>query len=92
MDDKYDRIGSTKEDDMIANGNRKPMTVKCAMCDTEHVLFVNPEDILAWQCGDYIQDVLAYLTAAERELLISQTCDSCWKELYGDDEEFRGEG
>ena len=86
MDDKYDRIGSTKENAMIASDNKKPMKIKCAMCDAEHVLFVNPEDILAWQCGDYIQNVLDYLTAAERELLISQTCDSCWKSMYGEDE------
>ncbi len=86
MDDKYDRMVCTKEDDMITSGNRKPMTVKCAMCNVEHVIMVNPEDILAWQCGDYIQDVLAYLTAAERELLISQTCDACWKSIYGEDE------
>ena len=86
MDDKYDRMVCTKEDDMITSGNRKPMTVKCAMCNVEHVIMVNPEDILAWQCGDYIQDVLAYLTAAERELLISQTCDVCWKSIYGEDE------
>jgi len=56
------------------------------MCGAEHVIMVNPEDILAWQCGDYIQDVLSYLTAAERELLISQTCDNCWKSMYGEDE------
>ena len=70
---------------MIAT-NKKPMTITCGMCSAEHVILVNPEDILAWQCGDYIQDVLAYLTAAERELLISQTCDSCWKSMYGEDE------
>jgi hypothetical protein len=70
---------------MIAT-NQKPMNITCGMCGAEHVIMVNPEDILAWQCGDYIQDVLAYLTAAERELLISQTCDDCWKSMYGEDE------
>ena len=75
---------------MIAN-SKKPMTITCGMCGAEHVIFVNPEDILAWQCGDYIQDVLSYLTAAERELLISQTCSNCWKDLYGD-MEHEGEG
>ena len=70
---------------MIAT-NKKPMTITCGMCSAEHVILVNPEDILAWQCGDYIQDVLSYLTAAERELLISQTCDNCWKSMYGEDE------
>ena len=86
MDDKYDRIVCTKEDDMIASDNKKPMKIECGMCNVEHVIMVNPEDILAWQCGDYIQDALAYLTPAERELLISQTCDVCWKSMYGEDE------
>ena len=43
------------------------------------------EDMEAWVSGDkYIQEALPYLTAAERELLISQTCDNCWQEMYDD--------
>lgn len=40
-----------------------------------------------WQAGGgYIQDLMPTLTAGERELLISGTCDSCWKEMFGEDE------
>ena len=42
----------------------------------------------SWVSGDkYIQEALPYLTAAERELLISKTCDKCWKKMYGIDDE-----
>jgi len=27
------------------------------------------------------------LSAAERELLISGTCDNCWKNMFGSDDE-----
>lgn len=32
----------------------------------------------------YIQDALRKNTAAERELLISATCDDCWKKMFPD--------
>jgi hypothetical protein len=66
--------------------NQKPLRVVCAHCLTDHVLMVNPSDLLKWQAGEYIQDALPYLNKAERELLISQTCDSCWKSMFGEDE------
>tara|TARA_E500000178_G_C16353467_1_gene458536 strand:+ start:266 stop:415 length:150 start_codon:yes stop_codon:yes gene_type:complete len=48
---------------------------------------INPEDMLLWQAGEgYIQDIFSYLSSAERELIISQTCDDCWKSMYGEDE------
>ena len=66
--------------------DKRPLNVTCKSCGAEHNIMVNPDDILKWQAGRYIQDVLAYLSAAERELLISQTCDTCWKGMYGEDE------
>tara|TARA_B100001778_G_scaffold48949_1_gene36226 strand:- start:885 stop:1031 length:147 start_codon:yes stop_codon:yes gene_type:complete len=43
-------------------------------------------DLESWLAGEvYIQDALDYLTPAERELLISQTCDTCWKRMWGED-------
>ena len=43
----------------------------------------------AWEDGELIQDALPNLTADQRELLISGTCDDCWKTMFGtvDDEE-----
>ena len=61
---------------------------KCKFCDKEYVIILDERDFDAWQNGDgYIQDVLGYLTASDRELLISQTCDDCWKKLYGENDE-----
>lgn len=62
--------------------------VTCKYCNTEYVIIAEREDLEAWLSGDkYIQDSLAYLTAAERELLISGTCDNCWKNMFGVDDE-----
>ena len=72
---------------MIAAYNRRPMSVSCCHCGAEHSLMVNPEDIIRWQSDEYIQDCMGYLSAAERELLISQTCDDCWKNMFGSDED-----
>ena len=68
---------------MIAAYNLRPMSVSCCHCGAEHSLMVNPEDIIRWQSGEHIQDCMGYLSSAERELLISQTCDDCWKNMFG---------
>ena len=74
--------------DMIAASDRnKVVNVDCVQCNTTHTLLVNPKDIISWQAGKkYIQEALPYLSSAERELLISQTCDTCWKHMYGEED------
>ena len=32
--------------------------------------------------GELIQDALPYLSASEREMLISGTCDDCWQKMF----------
>ena len=60
--------------------------VRCHLCDREYSILADRNDILAWLTGEkYIQDALAYLSAAERELLISNTCGDCWNKLYPND-------
>ena len=71
---------------MIASHNQRPAQVSCSHCGITYDLMINPEDIIRWQAGEYIQDCMPYLSAAERELLISRTCDSCWKNMFGDDD------
>ena len=40
-----------------------------------------------WKNGQgFIQDLLPYLSADNRELIISNTCDSCWKEMWSESE------
>ena len=65
-----------------------PYPVTCKYCRTEYSIVAEREDMEAWLSGDrYIQDCLAYLSAGDRELLISGTCDTCWKNMYGIDDE-----
>ena len=57
--------------------------VRCSLCSQEYNIIADRNDIEAWLSGDrYMQDCLSYLSAAEKELLISNTCGSCWDKLY----------
>tara|TARA_B100001113_G_scaffold35291_1_gene25120 strand:+ start:611 stop:832 length:222 start_codon:yes stop_codon:yes gene_type:complete len=62
-------------------------SVVCDHCRREYNIMADRDDMEAWLSGDkYIQDALAYLSPSERELLISSTCDTCWKKMYGEDD------
>ena len=62
-------------------------TVACRRCGTSETISAPVTAFIAWENGEYIQDALPMLTADEREMLISQTCDSCWTELFGENED-----
>mgnify|MGYP001389718242 CR=1 FL=1 len=58
-------------------------TVQCVHCLGEFVILANEADVSSWKRGDkYIQDALGYLSAGDRELFISQTCDGCFRKMY----------
>ena len=61
--------------------------VECCMCLETFSIVVSAEGYAEWQGGELIQEALPELSAGERELLISGTCDPCWDELVGDFEE-----
>jgi hypothetical protein len=61
--------------------------VTCRRCSTVQTITAPVANFIAWENGEYAQDALYMLTAGEREMLISQTCDSCWIELYGEPED-----
>ena len=64
-------------------GNRDDRVAPtCRVCKTEQTLFVNFQDMVEWKEGKYIQDAMPYLSAAERELLISGTCGPCFDEMF----------
>lgn len=59
--------------------------IQCVHCGRFYVLSFNREDMADWLSGSLpIQDALSYLTAGERELLISGTCDDCFNVLFPD--------
>ena len=70
-----------------ANNTTDPIEIQCQLCRRIFTVLTNRDDVLSWLSGSgYIQDLMPYLSAIEREMLISGTCDDCWKELFGDEE------
>jgi hypothetical protein len=73
---------------MVAlTGREDAIVAECRICKTQHTLLVQITDFADWQLGGYIQDTMPYLSADERELLISQTCGDCWEKMFGNCEE-----
>ena len=67
---------------MVA-ANYEVFDVTCRYCGITYNILADREDLDSWMNGEgYIQDILAYLSKAERELLISGTCDNCWNQMF----------
>lgn len=67
---------------MVA-ANGQVFDIRCKHCGIVYQIIANEDDMLKWVSGSgYIQDVMDYLSPAERELLISGTCDNCWNILF----------
>lgn len=59
------------------------LEAKCRLCHGKHVIFVKASDYLKWQYREgFIQDLMPYLSAGERELLISATCSDCFDSMF----------
>ena len=58
------------------------LILTCRRCRRVSEIMVDPADIKRWQDGEHIQDALFYLSADQRELIISQTCGVCFDELF----------
>lgn len=61
--------------------------VMCPFCGRVQDVLVYDEDYSNWTQGMLAQEAFPYLTAAERELLISGICDDCWGDLFEEDDE-----
>ena len=60
--------------------------VKCRVMDTPHLIELKEDDWIRWsELGQYAQDVFAYLSAEDRELLISGTSPEGWASVFGDE-------
>ena len=63
------------------------VAVDCVQCKETHHLTVGAADLTNWENGELIQNAMPYLTADEREVLISGICGPCFGGLYGGGEE-----
>lgn len=69
--------------------NRKEVTVitACPFCGHANEVEVNEMDYLDWDDGMLAQDAFPYLSADEREMLISGICPTCWAKMFGGEDE-----
>ncbi len=44
-------------------------------------------DFFKWQEGELAQNAFPYLSADEREMLISGVCPKCWAKTFGEEYE-----
>lgn len=57
--------------------------IRCLHCDRIFRIQCDRGDLYAWMTGEKnIQNALPYLTAGERELLISGTCSECFDAMF----------
>ena len=66
----------------MSTNQKMPLTKACARCKRQYQLMVNIKDHDRWLEGELIQDAMPYLTADERELLISGFCGPCFDKLF----------
>ena len=64
--------------------NTKDMIIltHCPICGKENEIEVNMEDYFDWQNGKLVQNAFPYLSADEREMLISGICPKCWDKMF----------
>ena len=72
-------VSTERKNDMDEVTN---LTETCQKCGGIETFLVETEDLHAWKEGAYIQDVLGYLTADQRELLISGICGPCFDGMF----------
>jgi hypothetical protein len=66
----------------MPNLNCEVITV-CPECRKESVIMVNVDDYTAYTVDRvYAQDAFPYLSADQREQLISGYCGACWDKLF----------
>ncbi len=63
------------------------ITTTCPFCGKSHGVKVSAADFWEWNDGALVQDAFPYLSADEREMLISGICPTCWDKMFGGEDE-----
>ena len=59
------------------------VVTQCPFCGRANEIAVNEADYWDWDDGMLAQDAFPYLSANEREMLISGICPTCWEKMFG---------
>lgn len=65
----------------------QPFFVVCQTCFVRYEFLVDPEGFARWQQGVHIQNALPDNTPAERELILTKTCEPCFDKMFPEDDE-----
>jgi hypothetical protein len=65
-----------------AEENKVTVKGPCYSCKKELSVTVPQDDLAKFRKGVFAQDCFPYLSAADREFLISGICDDCWNEMF----------
>jgi hypothetical protein len=65
--------------------------VSCRWCAKKHEIIVKTKDFAAYQAGQLAQRAFPYLSADQREMLITRTCGECWHTMMVAAEELEEE-
>jgi len=63
------------------------ISIQCPFCSKEYEVEVKLEDYWAWQMGELAQNAFPYLSATDRESLISGMCPDCQAKIFGVEEQ-----
>lgn len=81
------RTGAIEFAEQIGAGLVRVETTPCPVCDEKHIMILDEQGYVDWQYGELIQNAFPSLTVADREVLISGTCDKCFDEMFWVDDE-----
>lgn len=62
------------------------LVTSCVSCGAEKRIVVDMADYEDWRAGGLIQNCFPYLSADDREILISRICGECFDRTFGGDE------
>ena len=65
-------------------GDVLEVEIVCPFCGAIHSIVVNEDDFNYFQNDVLVQDAFPYLTATEREELISGMCPDCQRKIFGE--------
>lgn len=75
----FDLLNATADEIVILDAT---VDTRCPFCGKRHSIEVNEADYFDWQDGKCAQDAFPYLSADDREMLISGICPTCWSKTF----------
>lgn len=65
----------------------KLLTPPCPFCGSVGAFSVPREDLASYRAGGSVQACFPYLSADDRERLVSGICPPCWEKEIGEEDE-----